>query len=95
MSVAAALAAITPATQAPGAAAPQPPDPLTALITAIAFGPGNARVTKTVIVRVGRRCRGLCDAGLGSRAFDRAFAAGATEADQHNLPGHHLEYAGR
>jgi general secretion pathway protein K len=51
--VAAALAAIPHAPQAPVAASQPPPDLLTVRITATATGPGNARVTKTAIVRVG------------------------------------------
>ncbi len=50
--VAAALAAISPAAQAPVPANQPPPDLLTVRITASALGPGNARVMKTAIVRV-------------------------------------------
>jgi general secretion pathway protein K len=51
--VAAALAAIAQAAQAPISANQPPPDLLTVRITATATGPGNARVTRTAIVRVG------------------------------------------
>jgi general secretion pathway protein K len=50
--VAAALAEASQAAAAPLAAQP-PPDVLTVRITAIAFGPNNARVTRSAIVRVG------------------------------------------
>ena len=51
--VAAALAEISQAPQGPGPATQPPPDLLTVRITASAFGPGNARVTRLAIVRVG------------------------------------------
>jgi general secretion pathway protein K len=51
--VAAALAQISPLPQAPAPANQPLPDLVTARIKASAFGPGNARVTKTAIVRVG------------------------------------------
>lgn len=46
------LAATAQASAAPSAAQP-PPDVLTTRITATAFGPGNARVTRSAIVRFG------------------------------------------
>ena len=51
--VAAALAAIPQAPQAPVSANQPPPDLLTVRITATAFGADNARVTKTAVVQVG------------------------------------------
>lgn len=51
--VAAALAQISPISQAPAPANQPLADLVTARIKASAFGPGNARVTKTAIVRVG------------------------------------------
>jgi general secretion pathway protein K len=50
--VAAVLAETAEAAAAPSAAQP-PPDVLTRRITATAFGPGNARVTRSTIVRLG------------------------------------------
>jgi general secretion pathway protein K len=51
--VAAALAAIPQAPQAPVSGNQPPPDQLIVRITATAFGPSNARVTRSAIVRVG------------------------------------------
>jgi general secretion pathway protein K len=51
--VAAALAEISAAPQAPVPANQPPPDLLTVRIEATAVGPGNARVSKTAIARVG------------------------------------------
>lgn len=51
--VAAALAESAQGAQAPVPPNQPPPDLLTVRITATAFGPSNARVTKTAIVRVG------------------------------------------
>ena len=51
--MAAALAESVQATQAPVSPNQPPPDMLIARIAAIAFGPSNARVTKSAIVRVG------------------------------------------
>jgi hypothetical protein len=51
--VAAALAAITQASPAPVSGNQPPPDQLVVRITATAFGPSNARVTRSAIVRVG------------------------------------------
>jgi general secretion pathway protein K len=51
--VAAALAAIAPASPTPVSPNQPPPDVLTVRITATAFGPSNAQVTKSAIVRVG------------------------------------------
>jgi general secretion pathway protein K len=51
--VAAALAEISAAPQAPVPANQPPPDLLTVRIEASAVGPGNARVSKTAIARVG------------------------------------------
>ena len=51
--VATALAGMAPAAVAPSSPNQPPPDVLTIRITATAFGQGNARVTKTAVVRVG------------------------------------------
>jgi len=51
--VAAALADIAQAAPAPVSPNQPPPDILTVRITATASGPGNARVTRSAIVRVG------------------------------------------
>ena len=51
--VAAALTAIPQAPQAPVSGSQPPQDQLMVRITATAFGPNNARVTKSAIVRVG------------------------------------------
>ena len=50
--VATALAGMAPAAVAPSSPNQPPPDVLTVRITATAFGQGNARVTKTAVVRV-------------------------------------------
>ena len=51
--VAAALAALTSAGQAASSGNQMPPDVVTVRITALASGPGNARVTRSAIVRFG------------------------------------------
>lgn len=66
--VAAALAQIAPIPQAPALANQPPADLVTARIKASAFGPGNARVTKTAIVRVGPALPG----GYAVLAWNRA-----------------------
>ena len=69
--VAAALAESAQATQAPISANQPPPDVLTVRITAIAAGPGNARVARRAIVRVGAVLPGGYAAlAWGSSGFD-------------------------
>jgi len=67
--VAAALAAIPQAPQAPVSPNQPPPDMIIVRITATAFGPSNARVTKSAIVRVGAMLPGgyavLAWSGIG------------------------------
>ena len=67
--VAAALAAIPQAPQAPLSGSQPPQDQLMVRITATAFGPNNARVTKSAIVRVGAMLPGgyavLAWSGIG------------------------------
>src|SRR6516164_9656403 len=67
--VAAALAAIPQAPQAPVSGSQPPQDQLMVRITATAFGPNNARVTKSAIVRVGAMLPGgyavLAWSGIG------------------------------
>ena len=66
--VAAALAQISPGSQVGGSASQPSPDLVTARIRANAFGPGNAQVTKTAIVRVGAALPG----GYAVLAWSRA-----------------------
>lgn len=66
--VAAALAQISPIPQAAAPANQAPPDLITARIKANTVGPGNARVTKTAIVRVGQTLPG----GYAVLAWSRA-----------------------
>ena len=69
--VAAALAESAQAAQAPISANQPPPDVLTVRITAIAAGPGNARVARRAIVRVGAVLPGGYAAlAWGSSGFD-------------------------
>ena len=67
--VAAALATIPQAPQAPVSPNQPPPDMIIVRITATAFGPSNARVTKSAIVRVGAMLPGgyavLAWSGIG------------------------------
>jgi len=67
--VAAALTAIPQAPQAPVSGSQPPQDQLMVRITATAFGPSNARVTKSAIVRVGAMLPGgyavLAWSGIG------------------------------
>ena len=67
--VAAALTAIPQAPQAPVSGSQPPQDQLMVRITATAFGPNNARVTKSAIVRVGAMLPGgyavLAWSGIG------------------------------
>ena len=51
--VLAALAAVAPAGDATAPSVPTPPDILTARITAVASGPGRARVERIAVVRIG------------------------------------------
>jgi general secretion pathway protein K len=66
--VAAALATISPSSQTPAAVNQPLPDLITARIKANTVGPGNARVTKTAIVRVGPALPG----GYAVLAWSRA-----------------------
>jgi general secretion pathway protein K len=69
--VVAALAEVSPASQAPNPANQPLPDLLTVRIEASAVGPGNARVSKTAIARVGAMLPGGYSVlAWGSGAFE-------------------------
>ena len=78
--VAGALALLRPQTGSPAALRPNqaPADVLTVRITALAFGPGNARATRSAVVRTGAALpQGLAVLAWGGGNADAASAAAA------------------